>query len=106
MHLTQMMKGKKKGIFFSMDSAAALLITMIIVAGVISVLSVSDQPSENALALTRLARDVYEIKNANPSANVPWVKTSCVGESNVGSENALKYDASSNSVTRYVVTVC
>lgn len=100
------MAGKMRGVFFSIDSAAALLVTMIITAGVISALVIADQPADSALALSRLARDVYEVKNANPSLDVDWVKTSCAGEANIAVENALEYDAASDSVTRYAITVC
>lgn len=95
-----------KGVFFSMDAALALLVTMVVLAGVISVIAVVDQPQDNSLIMSRLARDVYEIKNANPSINVNWIRTSCAGENNIAVESALVYDSSSNSVVRYGVTVC
>ncbi|MEM0372342.1 MAG: hypothetical protein QXO69_00650 [archaeon] len=101
-----MLGAKKRGVFFSMDAAAALLVSMVFAASIVVVMSASNQPSEDAVSLTRLARDVYEIKNINPSAVIPGVRTDCAGENNVAAENALKYDAASNSVQRYVVIVC
>ena len=96
-----------KGVFFTMDAAVAVLITLLVIASIVSVLMIANQPDES-VSLSRLSRDIYEIKRVNPSASVNWIKqgVQCNSADDIGVEEAIYYNTASGSVEKYKVLVC
>lgn len=95
----------KKGIVFTMDSAFALYISLLIMSTLMVILEASNNYSGDPTALSRLARDVYEVKSYNSSVSIPtFIKTgsACdpVSISEVGStQNLVRDDIGTDSWT-------
>ena len=93
---------RMKGVFFTMDAAAALLIILVTTATVFSVLSVSGQSSEGMLSLYRESRDAYEISRT--SAIPATINTTCDNATLSASSINLYYDGTD--VVTKNITVC
>ena len=97
---------RMKGVFFTMDAAAALLIMLVFISTTVSMLAVSDHSSEDVIYMTRLARDAYE---ADRLGDIPfWVKMNdeCRFADERSNITALEYDNSTNSIVLKSVMVC
>ena len=93
-----------KGVFFTMDAAAGLLITLIFVSTAVSMLALSDHSSENAVYMTRLARDAYD---ANRTGIIPsWINMMCQNATEKYNITAIEYDSSTNNMVLKSVMVC
>lgn len=81
-----------RGIVFSIDSAMAIAVLMIVAATTVTLMENNSQ-SDRESYLYRLARDTYEVKYYNPSASLPsWLSTDCTTASQIGSESAIQYN--------------
>ncbi len=84
----------KKGVVFTMDAVFALYLSFLIMSTLIIVLEANTNYSDDSLALTRLAKDVYLVKNYNSSLTLPsFIKTGseCDSAKEVGSMQNFVY---------------
>jgi len=66
----------KKGVVFTMDAVFALYMSFLVMSTLIIILEANTNYSDDSLALTRLAKDVYLVKKYNPALTVPtFLKT-------------------------------
>ena len=94
-----------KGMVFSMDSAMAIAILMIVATTTVTLMENNSQ-SDKELQLYRLARDAYEVKYYSSSATLPsWLSTTCVSAAQIGSEAAVQYDTAGK-VKEVTTKVC
>ena len=98
----------KKGIFFSMDAAMAVILALMVVAVMISTMEVSKLNSnDDVLVYSRIARDVYEIQYQDDSAIIPvWINQNCDDAGLVAVEKAYFYNRTSDQLEEVLVKVC
>ena len=104
-----MTRGKKRGIIFSIDAVFALYIALLLMTAFLAIIQTQSQTNEDLLKLSRLARDVHEIRQQNPSASVPpgfSEGATCDVADTVGSAFLLVYDETSNKVTISSQRIC
>ena len=102
-------KSKKRGIFFTIDAVFALYIAMLLMTAFMVVLQTQEQTSDDLLKLSRLARDVHEIRKENPGAALPtgFSEGAACGEGKtVGSAFILVYNEGSNNIVVSSQTIC
>lgn len=101
-----------KGFVFSMDAILGLLIVITMASTFIMMLEAESQQSsssEKTLALSRLARDLAEVRKKDPSYAVPsWLKTGgqCDGAQDVGSSLYFRINPNTGSLDETTVRVC
>jgi len=98
----------RRGIVFTMDAVFAILILMVMMTTVITLLEIHSKNLDSTLALSRLARDVYEVEYYESGVTFPtWISTGneCDNSENVVSERAVVY-AGHGSLTTVVKRVC
>ncbi|RLG21595.1 hypothetical protein DRN74_01690 [Candidatus Micrarchaeota archaeon] len=95
-----------KGLLFSVDSVLALLLLFVISSTYLVMLEVQEKNKDNVLMLSRLARDIIDIRYYQPSYSPPdWLKEeNC--QHNVVSLDYFVYDSSSNKVIKKTQKVC
>ena len=85
----------RKGVVFTMDAVFALYMSFLIMSTLLIVLEASTNYSDDSLALTRLAKDVYLVKKYNSSLTLPtFIKTGsqCDSKDLVASVQNFDYD--------------
>ena len=85
----------KKGVVFTMDAVFALYLSLLVMMNLMIFFESNKNYSDNSLALSRLSRDVFEVKRYAPSATLPtFIKIgspTCDLYSTVGSATVLSY---------------
>lgn len=79
---------------FTLDAVFALYVLLIVASTVAVVFASTTQSADSTLELSRLARDVFEVKTYSPGYTPPaWLKTdaACNNAANVGVESAVVY---------------
>jgi len=76
-----------------MDAVFALYISLLALSTMMIMLEMQKNYADDPLALSRLARDVYEIKQIYPSAVMPSFisTTDCASKANIGSAMSVYY---------------
>lgn len=97
----------KKGIFFSLDATAGVLIIILGIALVVSLLFAANHSNEDIVELSRIARDVYEVQKYGGTAPA-WIKmgSTCDTAGTVAVESALTYDKITGIASRTNIKVC
>ncbi len=93
-----------KGFFISMDAAMAVIVVLIF--SMTALLVLNSSHDDGVVYLSRLARDYYEVKRIDPSADLSWINTSCDNAPVVVSKKAYYYDSEANEVKAELVKVC
>ena len=84
----------RKGVFFTMDAAFALYISLLVMSTLMIILEASTNYSNDPTVLMRLAQDVYEVKSYDPAARLPsFIKTDidCNSAEDIGSVQKFVY---------------
>lgn len=97
----------KKGIVFTTDAVVGILIMLMFMVTTITLLEIQSQ-TNSTLYLSRLARDVYEVRYYDSSASLPsWLLegNACDNSKEIGSERAVVY-AGGGQLTTTTIKVC
>jgi len=88
----------RRGIVFTMDAVFALYISLLFMSTMLVLLETGRNYSDDSLALSRLSRDVYEVKRyvpdlMLPNENITFITTgsACNLYDSVGSAMILRY---------------
>ncbi len=98
-----------KGIIFSLDAVLGLILLVTFMSTFVVILQMNDSSPEDMLILTRIARDVVEIKLENPWVHENYLlpdgfSYDCTGKENIGS--ALYFEYNGVDLDKKTVEVC
>ena len=103
------MKKKDKGLVFSIDAVFALYIAILLTTAFVAVMQTQTQTNEDLLKLSRLARDIYQMRQHSPGAGLPSEFSegnNCNDAKTVGSSFIIVYNEDTNKVEAAYQKVC
>jgi len=84
----------KKGVVFTMDAAFALYISLLVMGTMMVLLEADTNYSDDPLALSRLAKDLYEVRKYDLTLNLPsFIKkgSACDGKTLIAAVQNVTY---------------
>jgi hypothetical protein len=85
----------RKGIVFTMDAAYAFYIALLVMSTTMVIPEAGTNYSDDPLALTRLTKDIYEVRKYNQELTLPtFIKngSACDGKPLIASVQSFAYD--------------
>ncbi|MFH0987195.1 MAG: hypothetical protein V1911_04085 [Candidatus Micrarchaeota archaeon] len=96
-------EGKRKGILITSDAAIAVLLALIIFSLTLQITAISRQSNYDMLALTREARDIYDVNYLSPiGSGGSYPLPDCLGKQTVAVVRSYVYVPGEGSASGHI----